>query len=1031
VFDSSIAEQNARSAALGRYVRWLLRRYQKLDLVEIADVPDPIELRQIFVPMRVAREDLREEAMGEGLEDIREEELPGEDAWDLLIREPFVTLSGLPGSGKTTLVQAIIYELCSEAPSRLRDGTRAVPVPLLLRHLPDLDQVKTLEQLWAIWWPRQEDQAAQDKMPLDRLRLQEKLFPGGASSEIPVLLLFDGIDEIGGPEIRQRLLNLAYEARQRGYRVLVTGRPTGYQGLADPKLANIPSFPKDWEEGPDRLPSLAPVHLLPFAWPQIAEFIDSWYGLRDEWERKKREGIARFLEHLANRFRPHMLSLARRPIFLTLMALVHCTQNEMPEGRPLLYRRILDLYLERQERHRQRQRTSDGGAMPHWPVAETRQVLAHLAWLSQTRGAEEERAWESERRRVVWSRRDVEETFRKQIEEGPGRFTTLAAEDAGRLVDYFLHPAGLLVPPTNDTVQFAHLSFQEYLCAWFLHERGKVADEGLQRYLERELFPALEKPGWDEVGILLLCIHADETSQEGHFKLLTWLDLSQAPQAALFISALTGRELSFTEAERLKWLPLAAACGLVHPNLSFGEALARIPEWKTQGLKLLKDMLESGDPEEEWNRLNAGSGADSLRGRWLDPKDDENWTVEAGAEEARAHALLRLLNGTGWVEGRGELDPIGDPDLEKRLVRLLSRSSGGDLLWLRLEDRLPTPTTAGFELDALLPHRGPLWEWAASQTPLDAWLLQGEGAEDVYFALFSQPVVLLTIFPGEANPVRARLALHLYQAIALLESTAEGRAFQEWQESLYRSLYRSRSLSQSQSRSLYQSLSQSRSLSQSLSQSQSRSLSRSLSQSRSLYRSQSQSRSRSQSQSQSLSLSLAASTKQLVDRVFASSADFPFLASVLRALSACGLRFAGLDWFEEQSENPDLTRLRGLRSGEPLPRRLGLLDNTGRPLPTQRREGWVALQEWLRDDEAILAFAFPEGLAADDREVLLADLEILRKQPWSPEKGVEALLKDWPKREKEWLITMEEAERKLREACEEILRKVEETHPGG
>src|SRR4051812_44388144 len=101
----SIAERNARTEALGRYSRWLLRRYQKLDLVEIADLPDPIELRQVFVPMRMGIEDIRDEDMGRDVQDIRKEELPGEEAWEVLARESFVALSGRPGSGKSTLVQ--------------------------------------------------------------------------------------------------------------------------------------------------------------------------------------------------------------------------------------------------------------------------------------------------------------------------------------------------------------------------------------------------------------------------------------------------------------------------------------------------------------------------------------------------------------------------------------------------------------------------------------------------------------------------------------------------------------------------------------------------------------------------------------------------------------------------------------------------------------------------------------------------------------------------------------------------------------
>jgi hypothetical protein len=110
--DLSIAEQSARAVALGQYARFLLKRYQRLELIEIGET-DPVSLRQIFVPMQVGLKDLRDEEVGEGAAKVEDEKLPGEAAWDVLIRELFVALSGRPGSGKTTLVQAVVAELCN------------------------------------------------------------------------------------------------------------------------------------------------------------------------------------------------------------------------------------------------------------------------------------------------------------------------------------------------------------------------------------------------------------------------------------------------------------------------------------------------------------------------------------------------------------------------------------------------------------------------------------------------------------------------------------------------------------------------------------------------------------------------------------------------------------------------------------------------------------------------------------------------------------------------------------------------------
>src|SRR5882724_12507639 len=74
----SIAEKSARAVALGQYARFLLKRYQRLELIEIGET-DPVSLRQIFVPMRVGSEDLREEEVGKGVSRVQDEKLPGED----------------------------------------------------------------------------------------------------------------------------------------------------------------------------------------------------------------------------------------------------------------------------------------------------------------------------------------------------------------------------------------------------------------------------------------------------------------------------------------------------------------------------------------------------------------------------------------------------------------------------------------------------------------------------------------------------------------------------------------------------------------------------------------------------------------------------------------------------------------------------------------------------------------------------------------------------------------------------------------
>jgi len=1018
----SIAEQSARAVALGRYARFLLKRYQRLELIEIGEA-DPINLRQIFVSMRVGPEDLPEDAMGKRSQEVADEPLPGEDAWDLLIREPLVILSGRPGSGKTTLVQEVVAELCNDdLPSRLRKETQAVPIPLMLRHVPDLETVGDLDDLLTRWWPLQAEQAEHDKLPLDLPRLQAEIIGDGyrALGDVAVLLLFDGIDEVGGPHLRQRLLDLAFEAAACGFSVLVTGRPAGLVDLAGPRTAAGDT------RGPLKLH-----YLLPFAWEQIANFLDRWYRLRDEWARKRREGVALFLGQLADRSRDYLLTLARRPIFLTLMALVHTTQNQMPEGRPLLYQRIVDLYLERQERHRQRQQTVHGAPMPHWPPAELRLVLGNLASLSQSRGGALHALAEPEAfelRRVVWDRRDMERAIRSQLDDKTrqlGRFATLRPKHAEKLLDYFLYPAGLLVEPEEGKIQFAHLSFQEYLCAWFLYERAKVM--GLRRYLEDRLFKRLAVPGWDEVAILLLRIRADDTGQEGHFELLSWLDLADPPQAAVFVAAVTGRELPFTASERLLYLPPVVGCALAHPHLELSSLLAKVAEWREDGLNLVMKLLEAGDDKQAWSCIERARrpeeiGLDRLAARWLEPSSrDLGLRQWFGPVEARAQSLLQLLNLSGWVEALSPLEPIANAEIEVRLTEWLGSRLRSDpaLLWALEEGANDTtegsaPTNCARELDALLPNRGALWQRAAAALPADAMLDPRPPLSS-----FETPAIslLFATYPAEAVVPRIRLGLLLRQIVLSIAGATGHRHLLKWQQSASRPPLRQSRTERLQLRYVALASSLAPRLGSIWFQWSDHLLP---------FISEIEphlSIQVSRATNESLENLLEVVRQVLSQRTYREMENQ--LSSVSGSFVRLVSRFEALAWFQELRDFPDLRARRGLSPDEPLFRGLGLLDEEGSLLPEHPRDAWASLGQRLAHDESILDSAFADGLDANLREILLADLAIVRRHPWSPQSGIAALLADWPADEPARPYTLEAADLALRTACEAALPDLE------
>ncbi len=183
---------------------------------------------------------------------------------------------------------------------------------------------------------------------------------------------------------------------------------------------------------------------------------------------------------------------------------------------------------------------------------------------------------------------------------------------------------------------------------------------------------------------------------------------------------------------------------------------------------------------------------------------------------------------------------------------------------------------------------------------------------------------------------------------------------------------------------------------------------------------------RSRSLSLLESLSFSESTVKLGKNLFSKDKIFSLPTKILLQ---CGLLHAARDYFAEQAEDAELARRRGQRPGEPLPRRFAFFDKAGRLRDVTARSSFVELRKWVDDDEAVLAWTFPEDLAEEEREVLLADLAVLRRQPWSPQAAIDALLADWPEEESERDVSFAEAERRFAEACEAAL--AEEASTGG
>ncbi len=441
-----------------RYLRlmleeWNTLRLQALDSAAGDTRTRPVALEQVYVDL----DTLSPRPKSLYRRDKADYEQPPLTAVEALCHaeQRRLVLLGQPGSGKSTFARYLSLALAesllgAEAASlsmQLPDWSGPVLFPVMV----------PLGRLTAgLKGDGAEDVAAgiqafiatnRDLQRYGLVLLQELRQDGG-------LVIFDGLDEV--PSARRAQVKVALNRFAAVYtrcRVMVTCRTHSYQQDAGWQLA--------W-----------PVYeLAPFSDAKINAFIAGWYGALGRRDPGRETSYQQKASTLQAALAPNdprgLLELARTPLLLTVMAIVHA-HKELPGSRVAVYRECVELLLLRW----QKSRAEEGGRQS---------LLETLAAYGVT-----ERQLEQGLCEVAYRAHEVGEADRLG---GGGR--ALVSEDILRgilhrwfqkteaavadFLDYCQHANGLLLAQgTVATVTdgaaeavyaFPHLSFEEYLAA--------------------------------------------------------------------------------------------------------------------------------------------------------------------------------------------------------------------------------------------------------------------------------------------------------------------------------------------------------------------------------------------------------------------------------------------------------------------------------------------------------------------------------------------------------------------------------------
>ncbi|MDJ1645037.1 NACHT domain-containing protein [Streptomyces pakalii] len=370
---------------------------------------------------------------------------------DLLADRPRVLLRGDAGAGKTTL----LWWLAAHASARTLDDDLA-PLNGLV---PFVVPLRTLRARGG-GFPGPAELSGAAGLVVDAA---PEGWAGRVMEAGRALLLVDGLDEVP-PEEREQAHDWLSQLLRRypETRCVVTVRP----------LAVEP----DWL----RSERFAELRLLPMRNEDIQAFVASWHRaarLSDQDEAERLDELERDLSHQFDQ-NPTLRDLARTPLLCAVICALHRRRDGfLPETRWKLYRSALEMLLGHRD-HRRRIGNPEGIDLD---VEEHTQLLQRIAvWL--VREGQSEFTRDQALRQL---RRALAGMERVSVQGPPEKILT-----------HLLNRSGLLQEHGDDTFQFIHRTFQDYLAA-----KELVEDDHLG-----ELLRHVNEEAWEDV-ILLAAGH--------------------------------------------------------------------------------------------------------------------------------------------------------------------------------------------------------------------------------------------------------------------------------------------------------------------------------------------------------------------------------------------------------------------------------------------------------------------------------------------------------------------------------------------
>ena len=393
-------------------------------------------------------------------------------AQDLLTKNQAkkVVVLGAPGSGKTTLLSYFSVIIAQNQPGLLGLNSEVDWLPILIR-MRDYVRFENLSIL------EYYQQFCHKSLVVPSL-------PGGFFEhwleDGRALILLDGLDEIVEEGKRHELVQKIenFLGRYDQNRVMITSRPAGYRR----DFFRAEEFPHYW--------------LQPFDEPKINAFIENWYNSRtpDPEEAKlRKEDIRKAFDH-----NPRLHVLARNPLLLTIIALIHRYQDKLPKERYKLYHCAVQTLLTTWDTTNKQ--LENHHKLEYLKNDDWEDLMQNLAfWIHSHQdgieGNELEGTLIDKDELIKFVANYIKNT--KQVE------LTKAKKEAQRFIDFVRDRSGLLNEQGTDCYAFVHKTFQEYLCAQKIQREMEEDSYNFEIILDA-IKTHIHDAHWREVLLLLV-----------------------------------------------------------------------------------------------------------------------------------------------------------------------------------------------------------------------------------------------------------------------------------------------------------------------------------------------------------------------------------------------------------------------------------------------------------------------------------------------------------------------------------------------